>query len=232
MVRALLCIWLLLLFLIAAPSIAEKKEKPDFAELKTRDNRTFLQCYVVKQEEDALIFRHAKGMARVSLFDLSSEIQAQYDFDPVVAMKKYKTDLETQRRIRKDLFFQKQKHEAEMAAQADHHRIYQLAEKKWVPVVAEILSLDGQQYALVRARKIVFTPTTVKSTLGLDREGPPKKSMVSFSPHPVFIKQPVYPVSEKKGATWEGYLNPASIGRKTDNGGEDRAVFEAIARKK
>jgi hypothetical protein len=53
--------------------------------LTTLKGRTFEQVEVLKHDPDGLMFRHAKGMAKVPFADLSEEVQKRFNYKPETA---------------------------------------------------------------------------------------------------------------------------------------------------
>lgn len=159
----------------------------------------------MRVEPDALVVRHAGGMARVSLFDLGPELQARYDFDPVIALKQYEADLAIQREKEKTAVLETEKRRAAaIRAEAAREQL-ELAKNEWVPVEAEVLAIRDEG-ALLRASRIVLVPTQVRSTLGFLNPGPPKRVLEPFSGRAVLLIDP--PAELKPGDRWKGYLNP------------------------
>jgi len=194
-------------------SVAEGEEPPDFARLTVGDDTVYRDCHVVRAESDALVIRHDRGVARVSLFDLPSDIQEKYEFDPVTAMAQYKRDLERQRVLKKTLLHEAEKAKAAEAARQAEERLQREAEQTWVPAEGRIL-LRRPDGLFVAAQRIVMVPTKTKSTLGLPIDGPPRRELAPFSSESgtVFLA----------GATpleghpyWQGYIEPFSSGQRT-----------------
>jgi hypothetical protein len=178
---------------------------PDFAELVTTSGKSYRNVFVTKVEADAILIRHADGLSRVSLFDVSEEIQVRYHFDPVEGMKTYRKNLAENRERQKELFLAGEKQRAEAIRRAAEEELLALAKREWVPVVAVILNIE-ETGAKVRAKRIVFVPTKVRSALGFLNDGPPEIQYENFSEKPVFLKMD--PSKLKSGMKWKGYLNP------------------------
>ena len=183
----------------------ETVKKPDFPELTTKDGRVFRNAFVTSVEADALLLRHEGGLARVSLFELNSEIQARYDFDPVTALKVYKENLEVDRERRKTQLLDAEKYRASLDKAQVAKETLQLAKAEWIPVEATVAKVT-EAGALIRARRITMVPTKVRSTLGFLNDGPPKRVLEPFGAGAVLLKDP--PPSLKQGDLWKGYLNP------------------------
>lgn len=194
------------------PATAEDEAAPqsspaadEYPELTTKKGEVFQKVTVMRVEPDALVVRHAGGMARVSLFDLGPELQARYEFDPVIALKQYEADLAIQREKQKTAVLETEKRRAAaIRAEAAREQL-ELAKNEWVPVEAEVLAIR-EEGALLRASRIVLVPTQVRSTLGFLNPGPPKRVLEPFSGRAVLLIDPPAPM--KPGDRWKGYLNP------------------------
>lgn len=172
------------------------------SEFTNKKGVTFHDCEIKRVEEDAIIIEHQGGMARVSLFDVSKELQKKYDFDPVAAMEKYKRDIETQRKLKWKRFLEGQKHEAAMARAESKEKFAEKVKATWIPVVATVHELKNGG-AFVSASQIKYVPTKTKTTLGFEIDGPPRKTLVPMSPNVIFIK-----AAGIKLPKWQGYLEP------------------------
>jgi len=200
-----LCPLLTLLAEEAAKAMPEKAA--DYPELVTTKGEIFRQVAVTRVEADALLVRHEGGMARISLFDLSPELQARYDFDPVAALKRYRENLATQRELRKTALLEAEKrHAAAIRIEAARERL-EVAKAEWIPVEATVI-LIREEGALLSAKRIEMVPTRVRSTLGFLNEGPPERTLVAFSTGPVLLMDP--PEGLRAGQKWRGYLNPVT----------------------
>ena len=160
--------------LLMAEATAFASDDQSYNRIVTRDGREFHDCRVKRADEEGLVIEHTGGMARISFFDLSREMQEKYDFDPVVAMQAYRENQERERELgkKRNLEAAKLKAEAERKAAAAELQIR--AEKEWIPVEARIVSVrENGAYAIVE--KIRFEPTTVISKLGFENPGPPKR---------------------------------------------------------
>lgn len=199
--------------LLLLPLRAEEAATPpsakgaEFPELVTKKGEVFREVTVLRAETDALLVRHEGGMARVSLFDLSPELQARYDFDPVVALKRYQEDLAIQRDQRKTALLKaEERRAAAVQAEAQRERL-EIAKLEWIPVEAKVIRVL-EEGVLLRASRVQMIPTRVRSTLGFLNDGPPKRVLTAFSPRPVLLLDP--PAGLRPGQEWKGYLNPVS----------------------
>jgi len=232
-------ITILFLLFLAGPFALVKSQgkkpspEPDFTELQTSAGKTYLNCFVTKIAADTLTVRHSKGMARISFFSLSKEIQNQYNFDPIAAVKKSNIEDKNRRDTKWKLFWEKQKHEATVANETAAKALYNEAKKSWHPIRAVILEFrDGGAY--IRADRIVFVPTKKKSTLGFTVAGPPKMTIVPIKPDIIFIQNPYGKIAALKGRLWEGYMEPFSRGKigNLSTGHISISVFRALPKVK
>ena len=199
--------------LFVLPTGAAEAEKPaaapadEYPELVTKKGETFRKVVVMRVEADALLVRHEGGMARVSLFDLGPDLQARYDFDPVVALKRHQADLAIQREQRQTALLETEKRRAAAIRAEAAREELELAKAEWVPVEGNVIALT-EEGVLLRAKRIQMVPTQVRSTLGFLNEGPPKRVLEAFSPGPVLLLDP--PANLQPGQEWKGYLNPVN----------------------
>ncbi|MEX2579671.1 MAG: hypothetical protein WD342_11490 [Verrucomicrobiales bacterium] len=203
--------------------------EPDFEVLESGDGTLLEDCRVMRVETDGLVLQHREGVAHVSFFDLPREVQERYDFDPVEALRAYKerTATERERRQRALLATEKRK-AAEQRAAAEKER-YEMARREWMPAEATIVETkDDGSYA--KARRITLVPTKTVSTLGFEREGPPKRVLKSFGAGTVFLK--LSAPAANPGARWRGYIDPVSRGTVVDpaSGLETVPVHHAVPR--
>ena len=202
-------VFLIVLFLVLTSvgqeELEEGVKKPDFPELTTKDGRILRNAFVTAVEPDALLIRHEGGLARISLFELSPEIQARYDFDPVNALKVYQKNLEIDRERRKAQLLEAEKYRADAEKAQATRETLQMAKNEWIPVEATVSKIT-EAGALIHARRITMVPTKVRSTLGFLNDGPPERVLEPFSPRALLLKDP--PVTLKRGDLWKGYLNP------------------------
>ncbi|NRB76284.1 MAG: hypothetical protein HRU46_18135 [Verrucomicrobiales bacterium] len=180
--------------------------KPDFETLETRKGEVFHNCSVSRVEADGLVIKHDGGMARVSLFDLNSSIQARYDFDPIEAMDAYKRDQVAERARRKQILLETEKFKAAQERKAAQEQLYLVAENEWIPCEGTVLShtSDG---IVTDLYQISLVPTTEISTLGFEREGPPKRQLNKFSAGSIFLRHVGQGLAI--GDKWRGYVDPA-----------------------
>lgn len=227
--------WIWFGLAMATPLVAQEKTgssdkalTPGSAlpELRTKKGEVFYDCVVKRIEEDAVTIQHREGVARVSFFDLDERMQSDQEFDPVAAMKKYKVDRKNLRDLKWRQFWARQKYEAEVAEREEQSKFLQEVKTKWTPVEANVLE-TAPGGAFVRAKVITFQKTKTKSTLGFEREGPLRKSLVPFKPSVIFIT-----ASGISGKIWAGYLEPAASGTRPHPLREfDRVpIYRAVAR--
>lgn len=185
-------------------------------ELTTKDGRIYRECRILRAEPDALLVRHAAGVARLSLFDLPEPIQQQYRFDPSTAMAHARSRLERERDQRWRLFWERQEFESGQARIAEHESIQRVGEREWVPVEARIVQHLDESAALARCRRVTFEKTQVKSTLGFLVDGPPRRVLVDFAQKAVVLRFAV-PLEGRPavGTVWKGFVNPAADGETT-----------------
>lgn len=189
---------------------AEEKSEPDFVRITTKAGLTYEDCFLKSTDAEGIVIQHRNGLVRLSLFDLSPELQEKFDFDPVSAMKAYRENEAKSREVRKQRILEtaRLQAEAERAATAEAMRF--VAEKEWLPIEATIKRVtDDGAYAQVK--EIVFLPTTQISTLGFENPGPPKRIARRFGTGLVFLQG----VNHRfvKGEIWKGYMDPSSIRR-------------------
>jgi len=194
----------------APPS--DRPSAPDFAKLSTKEGKVYKDCFVTRVEVDAITIRHSRGMARISLFSLSKELQDRYNFDPIAASRKADADEKIQRKTHWKLFWKKQKYEAAAAQKLAAAKLYQTAKQSWYPVEASIVKFKDSG-AYVRARRILFLPTKVKSTLGFTVDGPPRRSTVPMSSGLIFIQNPFGKITALPGRKWKGYVESFPSGQ-------------------
>ncbi len=196
--------------LTAEEAVSPPPHAVDFAELSTGTGRLFKNVSVTRVEADAILIQHEDGVARVSLFDLSPELQRKYDFDPVSALRVYQQHLVEDRERRKTMLLESLRYQAaEERAQAKRE-LARIARAEWLPVEATVVR-STDEGLLIRAKRIVMKPTQVRSTLGLLREGPPEKTLIPFDPPLVLLQNPLEENPSKmwiSGESWKGYLNP------------------------
>tara|TARA_R110000850_G_scaffold64695_29_gene145110 strand:- start:674 stop:1381 length:708 start_codon:yes stop_codon:yes gene_type:complete len=184
-----------------------KEPVPDYERLESKDGRTFEECHVKRVESDALIIEHRDGMARISFFDLSPEIQSAYDFDPIEALAAYKKNIAMERELRKNQLLESEKQRAEAQHQAEKEQFYEEAKREWIPSKGTIIKVNGQG-AYAELWRISFVPTKETSVLGFEKEGTPKRVMKKIGKGLVFLKQ-VGP-DFSPGDKWEGFVDPIS----------------------
>ncbi|MDF1815203.1 MAG: hypothetical protein P1V20_23585 [Verrucomicrobiales bacterium] len=196
------------------------------SEFTTKKGVTLTNCKVKRVETDALIVEHDDGIAKVSFFDVSKELQDKHGFDPVAAMDKYRRDLKVQRDLKWKRFWEGQEHESKMAAREQREKFLKTAKETWIPIEADIQQVKSGG-AYVAASRITFVPTKTKSALGFEIDGPPRKKLVPFQPRVIFIEAPGI-----TGKKWLGYLEPTAHG--TTNHpqgiGNDIPMYRAVAR--
>ena len=179
---------------------------PDLRILETKKGIVYHNCYVSRVEIDGIVIKHDGGMARISLFDLHASIQDYFNFDPVAAMAAYKRDKEVDRKLRKQVLLETEKFKAAEKRRAAQKELESLAVKNWIPAEGTIVkkTKEGIELPLYR---IVLVPTEEISTLGLKREGPPKRQLHKFNAENVILMH----VGEDQsiGDKWQGYVDPA-----------------------
>ena len=193
--------------LLIAEATAFANRDPTYDRIVTKDGREFLDCRVKRADEEGLVIAHTGGMARISFFDLSSEIQETYDFDPVVAMQAYRENQERERELRKQRNLEAARLKAEAERKSAAAALQARAEKEWIPVEAHVVSArENGAYALVE--KIRFEPTTVISKLGFENPGPPKRITEPIGDGLLFLRSIAQHF--KPGELWQGYMEPFS----------------------
>lgn len=182
-----------------------------FEVLETTDNRVYQQVTVRKAEPDSLLIEHLSGIVRVSLFDLSEEIQTRYHFDRDAAIEHYKRREAEQRAMRKQLLLERVRQQAIEEGETRQQNLERLAKAEWIPVRAKILAVDkGNALAIVD--RIVMKPTRTKTALGGEGlPGPPKKVFVRMSKSPVWLKEVGdlrHASKDGRARYWHGYIWP------------------------
>lgn len=210
-----------LLSLAAAQEVVKSGEEKagskgyDFLELKVGEDLVLKNCKVTRQEADALIVSHQGGIARVSLFDLIPDLQERFNFDPVVALEKYRKDQEVLQAQRKMRFLEAEKFKAlEAAREADEEK-YAQAKKLWIPATGTVLKRN-RHGTFVRAYEIKMVPTKTKSTLGFTVDGPDKKVMEPFANGVLCLTN----ITGEIGTKWKGYVSPVCVKQVPRNPGD------------
>lgn len=72
------------LFTIVSPVVAGEGEVA-LGTLTTVNGETFNEVKVLKHDPDGLMFRHAKGIAKIPFANLSEEVQKRYEYKPEAA---------------------------------------------------------------------------------------------------------------------------------------------------
>ena len=183
-------------------NLPTEQDSPPPTKLVTKKGKVYYNWKVKRVETDALTIEHSKGIARVSFFELDEKMREEHGFDPVEALKKYKLDQKRKREEKWKRFWERQKFESVEEEKKERESLVKTAKTDWMPVEATVIRRD-EKGAYVRAKKIKFVPTTVKSTLGFDVEGPPRKTLVRMTPDVIFIQ-----TTEFSGVYWKGYLEP------------------------
>ncbi|MEM9016598.1 MAG: hypothetical protein AAGC68_06260 [Verrucomicrobiota bacterium] len=188
-------------------------EKVSFPLLETSEGEIYRDVSVIRADEEGLVFKHEKGVARVSFFHLSSALQERFNFDPVTGMNAYQKNLERERRVRKERMLSEQKRLAALEEEAEKERLYETAQRDWYPIEATIVrSTKDGLYA--RVWRIIFIPTKEKSTLGFERDGPPRRTTQRYGDGKIFLKGAT--MDKKTAIRWLGYLDPSSSGFRID----------------
>jgi len=187
---------------------SESPPKADFATLETKDGTVLHKCFVSRVETDGLVVRHSGGVAHVSFFDLPPDIQKKYDFDPVTALKDYKSRIAIDRSRRKQMLLETEKQKAAEVRVLAELELYEIAKREWIPAEATIIAKREKGF-FARARKIVLVPTKVISKLGFENDGPPKRELRQFGPGIIFLKQTA--PGAVPGGKWQGYIDPVSL---------------------
>ena len=191
--------------LLVAGDAACGNEGKSFDRLVTKDGREFLNAEVKRADEEGLVIQHSGGMARVSFFDLSREIQEKYDFDPVAAMQAYRQNQEKEREFRQQRTLEAAKLKAEAERKLAAAELQKRAEKEWLPNEAHIVSVqENGAYAIVE--KIRFEPTTITSKLGFENPGPPKRITEPLGGGLLFLRSIAHEFTPS--ARWKGYMEP------------------------
>lgn len=182
-----------------------------FEKLETTDDKTYQQVTVRKIEPDSLLIEHLNGVARVSMFDLSEEIQKRYEFDRDAAIEHYKRREAEQRALRKQLLLDRVRQQAAEEAELRQQNLEREAKMKWIPVRANIVTVsDGNALAFVD--RIVMVPTRNKNALGGEGlPGPPRKELVRLSRRPVWLRgvgDIEKPLKNKPPVYWTGFIWP------------------------
>ena len=218
-------IWICLC-LILVQIHAQEAEVGFPSEFTTKNGNTYVECKVKRVEEGALVVEHKDGIAKISMFEVSADLQKKYNFDPVAAMEKYHRDKEAQRKLKWKLFWEGQKHKAAVEAEKDREKFLEIVKTTWLPVEARVVK-PGKDGAFVSASQIKFVATKTKSTLGFEIDGPKRKTLVRMSPNVIFIT-----ATGISGTYWKGYLEPFAHGTVPDPSGNGDEVpsYRAVAR--
>ena len=179
--------------------------------LETKDGKVYTQVTVRKTEPDSLLIEHSNGLASISLFDVSEEIQERYHFDHEAAIEAYKRREAEQRAVRRKLFHDRIRQQAAEEAEKRQENLERRAKMEWLPVRAKILTVrDGGALAIVD--RIVMRPTRTINAFGNEGlPGPPKKEFVRLSPSPVWLKtigDIETPSDNGPPVYWNGYIWP------------------------
>ncbi|MDF1824368.1 MAG: hypothetical protein P1U68_06985 [Verrucomicrobiales bacterium] len=185
-----------------------EKESPDYAAIETKSGRTYFDCFVKSSDAEGIVIQHRDGMARLSLFDLTPEMQAKFNFDPVIAMKTYRDNEARNRELRKQRLLEAAKLQAEAERRATMEEMQAIAQEEWTPIEADIVKITGDG-AYARVKQISFLPTTQTSTLGFETPGPPKRVTRSYGTGLIFLQSAGHPFTFDE--KWKGYLDPVSI---------------------
>jgi len=189
------------------PALFAEEASIEFEELQVEGGKVYRDCKVTASDAEGFLIRHSGGMARISFFDVGKEIQEQFDFDPVEALRIYKTRLEEERMRRKQLLLETEKQKAAIARRDAIREQERIAREEWIPVQAEIID-QTETGLFVNAQRITFVPTKVKSTLGFERDGPPKRILKPFSSGTIFLEKAK--MSDSVEGKWLGYVHPQS----------------------
>ncbi|MCP5539568.1 MAG: hypothetical protein H7A53_03980 [Akkermansiaceae bacterium] len=196
-----------------APASAEETPAR-FESLKTTKGKEYRDCVLVRAEPDALVIRHAGGMARVSFFELPKEIQDRFGFDPFEAIEAMNQLNRRNRETRWRMFWERQKHEAEQAELADARSLVATAESEWVPVEASVIQVFADGSFLASCQRVVFEPTKTKSKLGFEIDGPPRRKLVKFGSGRLVLRPELSAEKPSLAKTWKGYLCPWPEGKR------------------
>lgn len=217
-------IWIVL-WLGAIYLHAQEAEVEFPSEFTTKEGETYFDCKLKRAEKDSLIIEHKAGLAKISLFDVSPELQKKYDFDPVGAMKRYRQEQQIQRDLKWKRFLEGQKHAAAVENEKNYEKFLEKVKVSWLPVEAKIYKRNSSG-AFVRAKRIKFVPTKTKSTLGFEIDGPPRKTLVPMEPSVIFIE-----ATKFTGPDWSGYLEPFAHGTvDSSDFGADIPSYRGVAR--
>ncbi len=202
-------------------------DKVDFAELKTKEGTLLRDCRVKRVNADGLVVEHSKGVSHLSFFDLPSEIQERYDFDPVAALEEYRTRIAAERDRRKGMVLEAERQKAEAIRIAARDERYEIAKAEWIPAEGKIIQKQDDGF-FIQAKSIVMVPTKVISKLGFENEGPPKRELYRFGPGLVYLR--VEKGDVISGKTWQGYIDPGTVQttRFPRTGATDIPVHRAI----
>lgn len=187
---------------------SESPPKADFATLERKDGTVLHECFISRVETDGLVLRHRDGVAHVSFFDLPTEVQQQYDFDPVAALKEYKERIAIDRERRKKMVLEAEKHKAAEVRALAERELYEIAKRDWMPAEATVVAKRETGF-YARAKKVVLVPTKIISKLGFENDGPPKRKLERFGPSIIFLKESAPNVAV--GGKWRGYIDPVSL---------------------
>lgn len=196
---------------------SDESMQPDrYEKLTLKDGTSFLDCRIIRAEPDGLLVEHSAGVAKLSFFDLSEAVQAEWGFDPFRAMDFYKASQETERAQRWRLFWERQQFESEQAKKRDQELLQEKAEREWIPVEAEVIRKVDEIRFLARCKRITFQPTKTRSKLGFEIDGPPKRVLIPFAKGPVILQLAVEGSKlPKPGETWKGFVHPNGAGQET-----------------
>ncbi len=194
------------------------KQGPDhYEKLTTRDGGVYKDCQVIRADPAALLVKHTTGMARLSFFDLSEEVQAEWGFDPFLAMKVFKAENERERALRWRLFWERQQYESDQARQETEQRLRDTARREWIPVEATVLARiedeDGPGF-VAECWRVTFRKTKTRSTLGFEIDGPPKRVLMPLREGAVILRPAISSdPMPRVGGAWSGYVDPDSEGK-------------------
>jgi hypothetical protein len=210
---------------------ADTNQRPiDFEKLETSDGKIYQRVTVRKIEPDSLLVEHLTGMARISLFDVSEEIQQHYEFDRDAAMAHYQARDAEQRALRKQMLLERVRLQAAEEAQTRRENLERRAKLEWVPVRARIVKIRGSD-ALAFIDRIVLKETRTKTVFGGEGlPGPPKKEYVRLSKDPVWLRNIATEGERvKTGSYWNGYIWPdGDVSLDPNDPTKTAAAFRAI----
>ncbi len=182
----------------AEASDAEATSVP--ARIETLDQRYFDDCELVREEPDALLIRHRKGIARLSFSILSTTLRETFNYDPDEAYKAACAHYEKERRLQKWKFREEETVRAMRKLEIES----EIIKSRWIPAEATVIR-TAENGIYVSAMRIIRN----------DRSG---KILKPFGPACLFL--PEKSTHLRPGSLWKGYICPSPDDTVLDLNGE------------